>query len=233
MVTGLLHEPLRAITAFALCKVQRLISARIGVVPMMLLIDQHHADAERAGTNRRTWIGDQMPHRFQHEISSARQTPGVSFHQQYAELIAAKATGDIVLAGQESIDFNGGEVPGFVAGILDYPFINGVTHMEVAGNTVTAVRETDAGKETIAADFPVVIGGQNGLVEDAELKIPNMRGIMTARTKPLNVVEAEQTDSKIQVVGYTKPAERGAVKMIDKDNVGELVRLLHEEAKVI
>ncbi|MGB3454672.1 MAG: electron transfer flavoprotein subunit beta/FixA family protein [Moheibacter sp.] len=147
---------------------------------------------------------------------------------------AAKDGGyDIILAGRESIDFNGGEVPGFVAGMLDYPFINGCINLKVEGNAVEAVRESDSGKQTITANFPVVIGGENGLVEDSELKIPNMRGIMSARTKPLNVVEPEQTASKLNVVGYQKPAERGNVRMIDKDNVAELVRLLHEEAKVI
>lgn len=147
---------------------------------------------------------------------------------------AAKDGGfDIVLAGRESIDFNGGEVPGFIAGMLDYPFINGCVGLKVDSNSVECVRETDNGKETITASFPVVIGGQNGLVEDSELKIPNMRGIMTARTKPLNVVEFIQTSSKLSVVGYQKPPERAGVKMIDKDNVAELVKLLHEEAKVI
>lgn len=140
---------------------------------------------------------------------------------------------DMVLAGKESIDFNGAEVPGFVAGILDYPFINGCVNLKVDGNSVEAVRETDNGKETITANLPVVIAGQNGLVEDAELKIPNMRGIMSARTKPLKVVESEQTPSKLSVIGYQKPAERGSVKMIDKDNITELIKLLHEEAKVI
>lgn len=140
---------------------------------------------------------------------------------------------DLILAGRESIDYNGSEVPGFVAGLLDYGFINGCVGLKVEGNSVEAVREIDGGKETVSATLPVVIGGQNGLVEEAELKIPNMRGIMSARTKPLNVVEPEQTESRISVVGYQKPAERGNVKMIDKDNVAELVKLLHEEAKVI
>lgn len=147
--------------------------------------------------------------------------------------IAKEGGYDIVLAGRESIDFNGGEVPGFVAGILDYAFVNGCVGLKVEGNSVEAVREIDGGKETVSASFPVVIAGQKGLVEESELRIPNMRGIMAARTKPLNVVEAEQTSSQLKVVGYEKPASRGNVTLIDKDNVGELVRLLHEEAKVI
>lgn len=147
--------------------------------------------------------------------------------------IAEEGGYDIILAGKESIDFNGGEVPGFIAAILDYPFINGCINLKVDGNTVEAIRETDNGKDTISVDFPVVIGGQNGLVGDSELKIPNMRGIMSARTKPLNVIEPNQIDSKLSVAGFKKPAERGSVHMIDKDNVAELVKLLHEEAKVI
>lgn len=147
--------------------------------------------------------------------------------------VAKEGGYDLVLTGRESIDYNGGEVPGFVAGILDYAFVNGCVGLKVEGSSVEAVREIDGGKETISAQFPVVIAGQKGLVDETELRIPNMRGIMAARTKPLNVVEAEQTSSKLNVVGYTKPAERGNVTLIDKDNVGELVRLLHEEAKVI
>lgn len=147
--------------------------------------------------------------------------------------IAKEGAYDIILTGRESIDFNGGEVPGLVAGLLDYAFVNGCVGLKVEGNAVEATREIDGGKETVSAQFPVVIAGQKGLVDETELRIPNMRGIMAARTKPLNVVDAEQTTSKLKVVGYVKPAERGNVTLIDKDNVGELVRLLHEEAKVI
>ncbi|MFV0305330.1 MAG: electron transfer flavoprotein subunit beta/FixA family protein [Moheibacter sp.] len=147
--------------------------------------------------------------------------------------IAKEGAYDLILTGRESIDYNGGEVPGFVAGILDYAFINGCVGLNVEGNTVQAIREIDGGKETVTTQTPVVVAGQKGLVAESDLKIPNMRGIMAARTKPLNVVEAEQTSSNMKVVGYEKPAERGNVKLIDKDNVAELVKLLHEEAKVI
>ena len=147
--------------------------------------------------------------------------------------VAKEGGYDLILTGRESIDYNGGEVPGLVAGILDYGFVNGCVGLTVNGNSAEAVREIDGGKETVSGNFPLVIAGQKGLVDETELRIPNMRGIMAARTKPLNVVEPEQTESKLKVVGYQKPAERGNVKLIDKDNVAELVRLLHEEAKVI
>ena len=157
---------------------------------------------------------------------------GLSVATQLAK-VAKDGEYDLILTGRESIDYNGGEVPGYIAGILDYAFVNGCTSLKVEGSSVEAVRDIDGGHETVSAQFPVVIAGQNGLVPESELKIPNMRGIMSARTKPLQVVEADETVSKMKVVGYKKPAERGNVTLIDPSNVGELVRLLHEEAKVI
>lgn len=147
--------------------------------------------------------------------------------------VAKEGSYDLIMTGRESIDYNGGEVPGFIAGILDCGFINGCVGLKVEGTTVEAIREIDGGKETDSTQFPVVVAGQKGLVDESELRIPNMRGIMSARTKPLSVVEPEQTSSNLKVLGYVKPKERGSVTMIDKDNVAELVRLLHEEAKVI
>ncbi|WP_413532274.1 electron transfer flavoprotein subunit beta/FixA family protein [Empedobacter brevis] len=149
----------------------------------------------------------------------------------------AKATKDggfdLILTGKESIDYNGGSVPGLVAAMLDYGFVNGCINLDVEGSSVKAVREIDGGKETVEVALPAVIAGQKGLVDEAALRIPNMRGIMQARTKQINVVAPEATETKVEVVGYVKPAERGNVTLIDKDNVAELVRLLHEEAKVI
>lgn len=147
--------------------------------------------------------------------------------------VAKEGGYDLILTGTESIDYNGGEVPGFVAGILDYAFINGCVGLTVDGNTIEAVREFDGGKETVSASLPAVVAGQNGLVAENELKIPNMRGIMMARSKQIRVDEPEQTEVKVTVAGYRKPAARGSVVMVDKDNMAELVKKLHEEAKVI
>ena len=92
----------------------------------------------------------------------------------------------------------------------------------------------DAGqKETLSLDLPVVLAGQKGLVEENELRIPNMRGIMTAKTKPLNVVEAKFSGLKLSIDEYEKPKTRSNVVLVDKDNLDELIKLLHEEAKVI
>lgn len=147
--------------------------------------------------------------------------------------VAKEGNFDLILTGRESIDYNGGEVPGFVAGLLDYAFINGCVGLNLNGTSVQAVREIDGGKETVMANCPAVVAGQKGLVDEAELRIPNMRGIMAARTKQIQVVEPVDTETKLKVKGYVKPPSRGNVTLIDKDNVGELVRLLHEEAKVI
>src|SRR5690606_31860871 len=96
---------------------------------------------------------------------------------------------DVVIGGEESLDYNGGMVPGMLATILGYNFVNCCVGVEIEGNTATLQREIDGGRETLKAALPLVIGRQKGIVEEKDLRIPNMRGIMTARTKALNIVE--------------------------------------------
>ncbi len=95
------------------------------------------------------------------------------------------------------------------------------------------VREIDGGKEKIATTLPLVIGGQKGLVEESDLRIPNMRGIMMARQKKLNVVEPIDATTATTDIKFDKPAPKGAIKLIDANNIDELISLLHNEAKVI
>lgn len=140
---------------------------------------------------------------------------------------------DLVICGQESIDYNGGQVPGMIAAMLNWPFVSPCVKMELDGNTATLTREIDGGKEVSKADLPIVIGGKKGLVEEKDLRIPNMRGIMMARSKPLNVRPVTDAATNTKAVKYAKPAPKADVKLIDKENVDELVNLLHEEAKVI
>ncbi len=140
---------------------------------------------------------------------------------------------DLILTGRESIDYNGGAVPGMVAALLGYGFVNGCIELEVEGEAVTASREIDGGKENIKTQLPIVIAGQKGIVSESDLKIPNMRGIMQARTKTLAVVESEASEATTKVLGFTKPPVRSAVKLVAADNIKELVRMLHEDAKVI
>lgn len=140
---------------------------------------------------------------------------------------------DLVMAGRESIDYNGGQVPGMLAAMMNWPFINACVGLEVDGTNADLVREIDGGKEKIGAALPLVLAGQKGLVEEKDLKIPNMRGIMQARTKPLVVKEPVDAPKKTSVGTFEKPAPKSEVKMVDAENMTELVRLLHEEAKVI
>ena len=160
-------------------------------------------------------------------------TPAVDGYQVAKELATVVKNGcyDLVIAGRESIDYNGGMVPGMLAGLIDANFVNTCIQLEVEGNNATAVREIDGGKETVATTLPLVIGGQKGLVEESDLRIPNMRGIMMARKKPLNVVEPTGAQAESKAVSFEKPAPKGAVKLVD--SVDELIDLLHNEAKAI
>ncbi len=147
--------------------------------------------------------------------------------------VAEQGGYDMIIAGRESIDYNGGQVPGMVAALLNWPFINACVGMEGEGPEYSFTREIDGGKEKVSANAPFVLGGQKGLVEESDLRIPNMRGIMQARSKPLEVKEAVAVEGKTSIGQFSKPAPKSAVKMIDAENVSELVQLLHNEAKVI
>jgi len=148
-----------------------------------------------------------------------------------ATQIAEHAKGyDLVLMGRESIDFNGGVVHAMVGELLGLPSFSPVMKLEIEGNTVKMSREIEGGKESLEANLPLVAGCQEPI---AEWKIPNMRGIMSARTKPLKVVEPKATDAAVKLQKYELPAPKGGVKMISADNVAELVTRLKTEAKVL
>ncbi|HNJ26209.1 MAG TPA: electron transfer flavoprotein subunit beta/FixA family protein [Chitinophagaceae bacterium] len=144
--------------------------------------------------------------------------------------IAKDGNYDLVLAGKETIDYNGSSIGGMVAELLDLPYISLATKLDVAGAQATIVREIEGGEETCEAALPLVISCQKGM---AEARIPNMRGIMAARTKPLKVVEPVAAESLTSVAGFGLPPAKAGVKLVDPENVDELVRLLHEEAKAI
>jgi electron transfer flavoprotein beta subunit len=137
---------------------------------------------------------------------------------------------DLILMGRESIDFNGGVVHGMVGELLGIPSLSPVMKLELEGTKAKLAREIEGGKEYIELNLPFVAGCQEPI---AEWKIPNMRGIMSARTKPLNVIEAVVVDSNVKLQQFELPPAKGAVKMIAADNVAELVTLLKNEAKVL
>jgi len=137
---------------------------------------------------------------------------------------------DLVLTGKETIDYNGSEVGAMIAEYLDVPFVSYATTLEMNGNTATITREVEGGNEVSEIATPLVISAAKGL---AEQRIPNMRGIMMAKRKPLNIVPAVGADNLTTVATFTLPPAKTEVKMIDPENMDELVRLLQEEAKVL
>ena len=137
---------------------------------------------------------------------------------------------DMVLLGKETINYNGSQVGGMVAEIMDLPYISNASKMDLDGNKATIVRDIQGGKETLEVETPFVLSAAKGM---AEQRIPNMRGIMAARSKKLEVVEPVDAEELTEVVSYALPPEKGDVKLVDPENVEELVELLHKEAKVI
>lgn len=144
--------------------------------------------------------------------------------------VAKDGNYDLILMGRESIDFNGGQVHGMVGELLNLPSVSPVMKLDIEGGKAKLSREIEGGKETLEINLPFVAGCQEPI---AEWKIPNMRGIMSARTKPLNVIEPADPEKKTNLQSFELPAEKGAVQMIDPDNVSTLVDLLKNEAKVI
>ena len=143
----------------------------------------------------------------------------------------AKSNGfDLVLTGKETINYNGSQVGGMLAEALDLPFISLASKLDVNGSTATVESEIPGGLQVSEVSLPAVISCAKGM---AEQRIPNMRGIMAARTKPLNVVAAADIPSLTSFENYDLPPAKAACKMIDPENMDELVSLLHNEAKVI
>lgn len=148
---------------------------------------------------------------------------------QIAE-IAKKNQYDLIFTGKETIDYNGSSIGGMVAELLELPYLPLATKFDLEGTTATITREIEGGTETDTASLPMVVSCQQGI---AEQRIPNMRGIMAARTKPLNVVPPVDVEEFTSIETFALPPAKEGVKLIPADQPEELVRLLHEEAKVI
>lgn len=140
---------------------------------------------------------------------------------------------DLIIAGRESIDYNGSMVPGLVAAKSDIAFVNTCVQLEIDGSIATATREMDGGMELLNVELPLIIGSQKGLVEETDLRIPNMRGIMQARQKPLEIIETENDEIGTEIIKFYKPKEKEKIKMIDSENLDELVEIFNKNAKVI
>lgn len=153
-----------------------------------------------------------------------------SFVAQQIAAYAADKNFDMILCGKETINYNGGVVGGMIAEHLDLPYISLATNLDMEGSKAVITREVKGGSEVLEVDGPFVLSASKGL---AEQRIPNMRGIMAARTKPLDVVSAAEAADATTVRSYELPPEKGDCKMVDPEHPEELIRLLHEEAKVI
>ena len=137
---------------------------------------------------------------------------------------------DMILCGRESIDYNGSQVAAMIGEFMDIPSISIIKKLDFDGTTATIEREIEGGKEVVSVTGKFVASCAEGT---AEAKIPNMRGIMSARTKPLQVIPPEIIELLGKVIKFETPAPRGTVKLIASENAEELIGLLHSEAKVI
>ena len=156
-------------------------------------------------------------------------------HDSYyiASQIAAVAKDgnyDLIFTGKETIDYNGSSIGGMVAELLNLPYVSLATKFTLAGTSAEIIREIEGGEETDTVQLTVVVSCQKGM---AEQRIPNMKGIMGARSKPLKVVEPSAVDAFTSIASFDLPPAKAGVKLVSPDNPEELVRLLHEEAKVI
>lgn len=148
---------------------------------------------------------------------------------QLSEFVKAGSY-DIVFTGKETVDYNSGLVPPILSALLDWPFVGIVSDLKWENGKATMAREIEGGVEIVSASLPLVLSATKDL---AQQRIPNMRGIMMAKRKPLEVVEAREGESKVRFVGFSKPAKEKEITYVEPDNMDELVRLLNEEAKVI
>lgn len=148
---------------------------------------------------------------------------------QIADLVQKNGY-DLVLTGKESIDYNNGAVGATIAGVLGYNYVGNATKLDISGSTATVSREIEGGEEITSCDLPVVVSCQKGM---AEPRIPNMRGIMAARTKPLNVETATAAESLTTIASYEMPPAKQGVKLFTIDQMDELVAALINDAKVL
>ncbi len=166
-----------------------------------------------------------------HDAVRIDATPTTAWFVAHQIAAFAKDQGyDIIFCGKETIDYNGSEVPAMLAELLDLPFVAWASKLDMEGGTAVVQRDIEGGVEIVKVQPPFVLSAAKGM---AEQRIPNMRGIMMAKRKPLKVVEPVAVEDPVSIVQYTLPPQKKGVKLIDPENMDELVRLLHEEAKVI
>ena len=160
---------------------------------------------------------------------NAKPRDGYFVARQIADYVK-KNPFDLILCGRESSDSNGSSVPVMIAELLDIPCVLFAKSLSIEGTTATLEQEIEGGKEILSAPLPLVAGASEGM---ADWKIPNMRGIMSARTKPLQVIEPLDVPLHTSVQSYDKPVPRSSVKLIAAEDAAKLFEMLREEKKVI
>ena len=160
----------------------------------------------------------------------ADATDAYAVAAQIAEAIKDKGF-DIILSGIESSDYNGSMVGGMLSEMLDIPSVSAVSSINIAGSDVEVIRDIDGGKEQISVQTPFVAVVQKGIAKEA--RIAAMRGIMMARKKPLAIVPVAEVATLTDFVSFELPQPKPPCKMVDAENVAELVDLLQNEAKVL
>ncbi|PDH49797.1 MAG: electron transfer flavoprotein beta subunit/FixA family protein [Crocinitomicaceae bacterium TMED135] len=143
---------------------------------------------------------------------------------------AANEDYDIIMTGKETIDYNGSQIGSMLSALLEMPFVSLASKLETEGSKAVLERDVQGGLEVVEVDFPFVLSASKGM---AEQRIPNMRGIMAARTKPLKVIEPVEQKALTSVVKFELPNPKTGCKYVDPENMEELVELLHNESKVI
>ncbi len=146
--------------------------------------------------------------------------------------LAKETTPDVVIFGRQSIDFDSFQVPSMVAEMLGWPNVSIVSALEINGTTVKAERDIEGGKETVETSLPCVIAAQKGLNDPRYPKLPD---IMKAKSKPIEERAPAGADARVTTVEMTLPESKRLNKILgdSETDIAELVRLLHEEAKVI
>jgi electron transfer flavoprotein beta subunit len=157
-----------------------------------------------------------------------------------AAAIRTLAPFDLVLCGQQGVGGDHSQVPGMLAELLDLPQVTVAVKIEAGEGQATVEREIEGGRETWQTPLPAVVSAQKGLNEP---RYASLKGIMGAKKKPIQVLDlaalgldAAAVAPKVRVVAMELPPARPPVRMVEGDastQAKELIRLLHEEAKVI
>jgi len=139
---------------------------------------------------------------------------------------------DVLLFGKQAIDSDSCQVPARIAHLLGLPRATVVTRMEFAEKKILCRRQIEGGEEVLELPLPCIVACTKGVHEP---RFPSLKGIMAAKKKPVQVIEAPKLESRLEVVKMEPPPERPPGRIIGQgvEAVPELIRLLREEAKVL